>query len=75
MGSERSRIGTEKGLLARGYTYKIRPKVIHVTVLKYYNARSRVFQQGDAGLLYASVACCIFRKQLSLVSLPNTKLQ
>lgn len=35
-GWERSWIGTEKGLLLRGWTSKIRRKVIHVTILTYY---------------------------------------
>lgn len=34
-GQERSRTGAEKDLLAYGCVYKIRPKVIHVTVSKY----------------------------------------
>lgn len=61
-GSGTSRGGTEKGLLARGSTYKIRPKVIHMTISKYYNARSRVFQR-------AMLGCCTLRSLA--VSLEN----
>lgn len=64
-GSETSRVGTEKGLLARGCTCKIRPKVIHMIISKYYNAQSRVFQRVMLG-------CCTL--QLLAVSLENSYL-
>lgn len=55
------RTGTENCLLAHGCAYEIRPRIIHVTVLKYYDAQSGIFQQSGTVLLYVSDSCCIFK--------------
>lgn len=56
------RTGTETRLLAHVCAYEIRPRGIHVTVLKHCDAESGIFQQDDTEVLYASDACCIFKK-------------
>lgn len=65
----RVRTGTETRLLAHVCAYEIRPRGIHVTVLKHCDAECGIFQQGDTEVLYASDACCIFKKIVTYLSI------